>query len=70
MLPPLVEIVELPNLRWFLAAQFHPEFKSRPLDCHPIFKSYVRAALGYKRDRGEQPKLSGLRVVGRSEATS
>ncbi len=66
----LVEIVELPNHRWFLAAQFHPEFKSRPLECHPIFKSYVRAALGYRRDRGEQPKLSGLRVVGRSEATS
>ena len=66
----LVEIVELPNHRWFLAAQFHPEFKSRPLDCHPIFKAYIRAALVYKRDRGEQPKLAGLRVVGRSEATS
>jgi CTP synthase len=69
----LVEIVELPKHRWFLASQFHPEFKSRPLECHPIFKSYIRAALGYQRERGEQPKLSGmsgLRVVPRSEASS
>jgi CTP synthase len=63
----LVEVVELPKLRWFLAAQFHPEFKSRPLECHPIFKGFIRAALAYKKDRGEHPKLSGLRVVGRKE---
>ena len=67
----LVEMVELPNHRWFLASQFHPEFKSRPLECHPMFKSYVRAALAFKKDRGEQPKLiGGLRVVGRTEVNS
>jgi len=67
----LVEIVELPNHRWFLASQFHPEFKSRPLECHPLFKSYIRAALAFKKDRGEQPKLiGGLRVVGRTEANT
>jgi CTP synthase len=67
----LVEMIELPNHRWFLASQFHPEFKSRPLECHPIFKSYVRAALAFKKDRGEQPKLiGGLRVVGRTEVNS
>jgi CTP synthase len=67
----LVEIVELPNHRWFLASQFHPEFKSRPLECHPMFKSYIRAALGFKKERGEQPKLiGGLRVVGRTEANT
>jgi CTP synthase len=67
----LVEMVELPNHRWFLASQFHPEFKSRPLECHPMFKSYIRAALAFKKDRGEQPKLlGGLRVVGRTEANS
>ncbi|HET9063256.1 MAG TPA: CTP synthase, partial [Candidatus Binatia bacterium] len=67
----LVEMIELPNHRWFLASQFHPEFKSRPLECHPMFKSYVRAALSFKKDRGEQPKLiGGLRVVARTEANS
>jgi CTP synthase len=66
----LVELVELRNHRWFLASQFHPEFKSRPLDCHPIFKSYIRAALAYQKERAEQPKLAGLRVVGRTEANN
>ncbi len=40
----LVEIIELPNHPWFLGCQFHPEFKSRPLDPHPIFVSFVKAA--------------------------
>jgi CTP synthase len=67
----LVEMVELPNHRWFLASQFHPEFKSRPLECHPMFKSYIRAAIAFKKDRGEQPKLiGGLRVVARTEVNS
>jgi CTP synthase len=41
-----VEIIELPRdvHPWFLACQFHPEYKSRPLDAHPIFASFVRAA--------------------------
>jgi CTP synthase len=66
----LVEIVEIPSHRWFLAAQFHPELKSRPLDCHPIFKSYVKAAMGYRKEKGDTPKLEGLRVVSSSEAKS
>ncbi|MGH7965775.1 MAG: CTP synthase [Candidatus Binatia bacterium] len=41
----LVEIVELRNHPWFIGVQFHPEFKSRPFDCHPLFKGFVRAAL-------------------------
>ncbi len=41
----LIEIVELPDHPWFLAVQFHPELKSRPLDPHPLFKDFVRAAL-------------------------
>ena len=54
----LVEMVELPNHPWFLASQFHPEFKSRPLDCHPMFKSYIRAALDHReRTTGHQPML-------------
>ena len=40
-----VEMVELPDHPWFLGCQFHPEYKSRPTDPHPLFISYIRAAL-------------------------
>jgi CTP synthase len=46
-----VEVVELPDHPWFLACQFHPEFKSRPYDPHPIFKSFIAAAVEYHRKR-------------------
>ncbi len=49
----LVEIVELRNHPWFVGVQFHPEFKSRPFDCHPLFKGFVRAALQRRADLGE-----------------
>ncbi len=41
----LVEIIEIPSHPWFLACQFHPEFKSRPTSPHPIFKNFIRASL-------------------------
>lgn len=44
----LVEIVELPDKRWFLGCQFHPEFKSRPKTPHPLFRSFIEAALAYR----------------------
>ena len=44
----LVEIVEVPGHPWFLGCQFHPEFKSRPMNPHPLFVSFIRAALKYK----------------------
>ena len=47
----LVEIVELKNHPWFLGCQFHPEFKSRPMDPHPLFREFIRAALDYKQSR-------------------
>ncbi len=40
----LVEIVEYPALDFFVAVQFHPEFKSRPVNPHPLFKDFVQAA--------------------------
>jgi CTP synthase len=43
----LVEMVELQNHPWFLACQFHPEFKSRPIDPHPLFRDFVGASLAY-----------------------
>lgn len=45
----LPEIVEYPNHPWFVAVQFHPEFKSRPLDPHPLFASFIDAALKQSR---------------------
>ena len=41
----LVEMVENPACKWFVAAQFHPEFKSRPNKPHPLFNGFVKAAL-------------------------
>jgi CTP synthase len=48
-----VEIVELGDHPWFLACQFHPEYKSRPLDPHPLFRDFVAAAYRYRRARRE-----------------
>lgn len=45
----LVEIVELPDHPWFIGVQFHPEFKSKPLNPHPLFSQFVKAALNRKR---------------------
>jgi CTP synthase len=41
----LVEIIELPDHPWFLGCQFHPEFKSRPMDPHPIFRAFIGSSL-------------------------
>jgi CTP synthase len=43
-----VEIVEAPNHPWFLGCQFHPEFKSKPFDPHPLFAAFIGASLEHK----------------------
>jgi CTP synthase len=43
----LVEMIELPEHPWFVATQGHPEFKSRPARCHPLFRDFVRAAIAH-----------------------
>ncbi|MFC1614233.1 CTP synthase [Gemmatimonadota bacterium] len=47
----LVEIIELKNHPWFLGCQFHPEFKSRPMRPHPLFRDFVAAALRFDDSR-------------------
>ncbi len=47
----LVEIIELPGHPWFVASQFHPEFKSRPTRPAPLFREFVGAALERNRSR-------------------
>jgi CTP synthase len=56
----LVEMIELPDHPFFLASQFHPEFKSRPLDCHPMFKGFIKAVLQHKLDAARAPLLSAV----------
>jgi CTP synthase len=55
----LVEIVELPDHPWFLAVQFHPEFKSKPTRAHPLFRDFVAAALA--RREGSRVELEPAR---------
>ena len=53
----LVEIVELPDHPWFVAVQFHPEFKSKPTAAHPLFAGFIRAAV---ERRGRQARGAAL----------
>jgi CTP synthase len=48
-----VEICELKDHPWYLGCQFHPEFKSKPLEPHPLFRSFIGAALEYRQQRME-----------------
>ena len=58
----LVEIVELADHPWFIGCQFHPEFKSRPFDCHPLFKGFIRAAQQRSAEVHKTPLLSVVRT--------
>ncbi len=50
----LVEIVEVKEHPWFVACQFHPEFKSKPDNCHPLFRDFVRASLSYRKQKEQK----------------
>ena len=56
----LVEIVELPDHPWFVASQFHPEFKSRPTRPAPLFQGFVVAALARARAPSGQAVASTI----------
>jgi CTP synthase len=47
----LVEIVEVKDHPWFLGCQFHPEFKSRPMAPHPLFREFIKASLKNSQKR-------------------
>jgi CTP synthase len=64
----LVEVIELRDHPWFLAVQCHPEFKSKPIKAHPLFREFVQASLkqrerrkngGMFRSRSQITSLSG-----------
>jgi CTP synthase len=58
-----VEIAELPNHPWYLAVQFHPEFKSKPLVPHPLFADFVRASLENRKARLGQAAATRVPVA-------
>ena len=51
----LVEIMEIPDHPWFVAVQFHPEFKSKPGSPHPLFQGFIEAALQRHHERMQLP---------------
>ncbi|MDH4121204.1 MAG: CTP synthase [Deltaproteobacteria bacterium] len=55
----LVELIEYPKHPWFVACQFHPEFKSKPFHPHPLFQAFVAAAVEYAKtkDKSEPARL-------------
>ena len=62
------EIVEISDHPWFLACQFHPEFKSKPLKPHPLFVSFIQAAAAYRARRTGQEETSVLQETQVSES--
>jgi CTP synthase len=46
----LIETIELTDHPWFIATQFHPEFKSKPINPHPLFKDFIRASIENRRE--------------------
>jgi CTP synthase len=52
----LVEIIELPNHPFFIASQFHPEFRSKPHQPHPLFKGFIAAAHARARSKPLEPR--------------
>ncbi len=56
----LVEMVEYSDHPWFIGCQFHPEFKSKPMESHPLFASYIKACLNFKLKKYQENKTKGL----------
>ncbi len=63
----LVEIMELANHPWFVASQFHPEFKSRPNRPHPLFRDFIGASVRLKQERQQEAATTALDGVGHTE---
>ena len=57
----LVEIIEIDDHPWFVAVQFHPEFKSKPTRAHPLFAGFIQAAIE-RRGRRQKSEATGSSV--------
>lgn len=65
----LVEIIELANHPWFVACQFHPEFKSRPNRPHPLFRDFIGVCVRMEQERAGVPLVSVLDTAFEQEAS-
>jgi CTP synthase len=67
-----VEIIEAPEHPWFLGCQFHPEYKSKPLEPHPLFAAFIGAALEHKKQRSrvvaEAPRVQAAAIAPQANA--
>jgi CTP synthase len=59
----LVEVIELRDHPWFVAAQCHPEFKSKPTRAHPLFKGFIQASLAWREGKKLDGRLRGDAAV-------
>jgi len=59
-----VEIVEIPDHPYFLGCQFHPEFKSKPLEPHPLFTAFIKASYANRIGESEQVQLTEEKALG------
>jgi len=57
----LIEIIELNGHPWFLGCQFHPEFKSKPMDPHPLFREFIKASLQRGKRKPDRARVSKKR---------
>ena len=57
----LIEIIELKGHPWFLGCQFHPEFKSKPMDPHPLFREFIKASLRQGKRKPDRARVSKKR---------
>jgi CTP synthase len=58
----LVEVIEIKGHPWFIGCQFHPELKSRPTDCHPLFKGFIKASLVNHATQRDVPRIKVART--------
>jgi CTP synthase len=67
----LVEIIELEGHPWFLGCQFHPEFRSKPMDPHPLFREFIKASLRYGTgSRGKTKRSKSSRQTKLKESST
>jgi CTP synthase len=65
-----VEVVEVEGHPWFVGCQFHPEFKSKPLTSHPLFKAFVQASYAHRqaRQRASGSELASVETTHASKS--
>lgn len=66
----LVELIELEDHPWFVASQYHPEFKSKPDKAHPLFREFIRHSMQYSDEMGLSPAKNGELPAAEAESSA